>query len=611
MKIVTSKKQDSKNSPLPKGVCELATRIKELRDVHQGDLDSTVINATKNSDSIGPYVSNGSACLAIEWGAINSVIPMRSEDYTALMNKSIRLGMGKAKPVKRVEEVIDAQVNDTLMDGQDINVWEFNAYLGEGPSSGVVINCSDAEGRALLLKGGKVSVLTEPTGLNFQHSSKNTRFEYSDKKITVDQFQQFRNLFSNLSEEQFFLLMAYITFVISHPRSEGLTYPIAYIHGGPGCGKTTIARMIAKLLGMDNASVQTMPSTVKDLVATVSNNLRVIWDNVSHIKTDISNASCNVSTGGTISSRTLYTNTGVTEVNLHKPLIITAIELASQGDLMDRCAFFNTLKPTESFSSEALMHQSLTDILPEVQSWLLDVSAKALSLVDSVEAIGDHRASTFRLWIAAFEPALGFEGQEIQKHFAKSFTETIKQQSVSFDPVLSSIIHAVKKLAPLGGTPDSVHYAITSYIEETETRMPRNWPANANALSHKLGKLGEILPKHGILFDKDLKKDSKGRRQWLLNTVKDGAKVTKPEPISAKPISYSFLKPKDEEVITETSTGGFELDFDEIGKPASELGTYEPMIPTKSDDDWDREIELELDDELEIEVDLELEAMLS
>ena len=53
------------------------------------------------------------------------------------------------------------------------------------------------------------------------------------------------------------------------------------------------------------------------------------------------------------------------------------------------------------------------------------------------------------------------------------------------------------------------------------------------------------------------------------------------------------------------------MDFNEIGKQPSEQGTYEPMAPTKSDDDWDRELDLILDDELEIEVDMELEAMLT
>ena len=74
--------------------------------------------------------------------------------------------------------------------------------------------------------------------------------------------------------------------------------------------------------------------------------------------------------------------------------------------------------------------------------------------------------------------------------------------------------------------------------------------------------------------------------------------------ISGITITLQHPKTKQPTVVTADN-------FDEIGKLASELGTYEPMTPTKSDDDWDREIELELDDELEVEVDLELEAMLT
>jgi hypothetical protein len=598
--IKTSKKQDSKSSPLPKGVHSLALEIKKNEHAYHADLDSLVINSAKSSSSVGPFIYNGKACFAIEWGATNSIVPMNCPEYTALVNKAIRIGKGKAKPVKRVDEVIEAQINDTLMESDDIEAWEFNAFQGEGPESGVVINCNDEKGHALLLKNGQVEVLTEPTGINFIYSSKNSRFEYLDKKITSSQFHDFRMLFSNLSYDQFFLLVGYISFVITHPRSEGLTYPIAYIHGGPGCGKTTIARMTTKILGMKNASVQTMPASVKDLVATVSNNLRIIWDNVSHIKTEIANASCNVSTGGTISNRTLYTNTGVTETSLHKPLMITAIELTHQSDLMDRCVFFNALKPTVAFTNEAEMHQSLTDILPEVQTWFLDMSAKALALKGSVEVIGEHRASTFREWLAMFEKALGFEDKRMQKHFSASFNDTIKRQSVTFDPVLSSIVQAVKKLAPLGGTPDQVHFALTSHVEAKEGRTPKNWPANANAMSHKLGKLSEILPKHGLVFDRDRKKDSKGRRQWLLNTIKDGAKISKPN-VNEENTSYPFFNSEPSEVSNEvTEPAGLRENNAVVAEPQVERAET-AAVQTESE-------ELVLDDEATAEYETEQQA---
>ena len=103
------------------------------------------------------------------------------------------------------------------------------------------------------------------------------------------------------------------------------------------------------------------------------------------------------------------------------------------------------------------MYQILDAMLPEVQTWLLKMSAQALEYIDSVEPVAQHRAATFCVWVAAFEKAMGIRDQSVQKHFDQSYRETLKLQSLTHDPVLSSIVSSATELKNISGTPTNIH----------------------------------------------------------------------------------------------------------------------------------------------------------
>jgi hypothetical protein len=63
----------------------------------------------------------------------------------------------------------------------------------------------------------------------------------------------------------------------------------------------------------------------------------MVYDNLSHLTANQSDALCRISTGGGFSTRTLYENDEETVFEFIRPQMITGIdELASRGDLLER-----------------------------------------------------------------------------------------------------------------------------------------------------------------------------------------------------------------------------------------------------------------------------------
>jgi len=612
LNIKTNKKMVS--SPLSLAASLLAPHLKNEMLSNGGELSDALSDAVDSCESMATVTYLGNPSLVIEGKAVNSLISLNSPEYTAFVQKSIKLACGKVSTVRAVEAAIAAQVSNALIDGEEIEASEFNTYLDVDGSTSVVLCCNDTVGTAVQLNDGEVTKIDKPTGLTFVLKPKNGRVEFVNDDLSVEQRSQFRELFSNLDDHQFNLLIAYVTFILAHPRTEGLSYPIAYIHGGAGTGKTTISRMIAKLLGMRQATIKTMPKSLRDLVATAANDHLMIFDNVSNIKNPMSNAFCSVSTGGTVGDRKLYSNNEISETSLHQPMVITAIELSKQHDLMSRCIFFAASKPTVSYATENDMYQILDAMLPQVQSWLLKISAKALMLTESVKSIATHRASAFCVWTAAMESVLDVKAQELQKYFETSFKETLKMQAVTYDPVLSSIISAITELKHISGTPTNIHRSLTNHIEVNEGRVPRKWPANSNALSNKLGTIDEHLAKHGVLFEKDLKRDNKGGKKWILSIVQKAKvvetstllkpSVTLPTSNIGTVLCEKSAEPTNIDITTEDNDQtNQEINTDDIAPFAFELDE------TATEFQFD-EKQPELDLELSTELDIELEKML-
>ena len=110
------------------------------------------------------------------------------------------------------------------------------------------------------------------------------------------------------------------------------------------------------------------------------------FDNVSSLSADGSDAICRMSTGGGSGARTLYTDTGYTEVSVIRPIIVTSIgPPTSRPDLLSRSVQITAQPLTGHRRTERAVMRAFEADRPKLIGFLLTCVSAALRNRDVVE----------------------------------------------------------------------------------------------------------------------------------------------------------------------------------------------------------------------------------
>ena len=96
-----------------------------------------------------------------------------------------------------------------------------------------------------------------------------------------------------------------VSWLLAILRGRG-PYPILALTGEQGTGKSLTADMLRSLLDPHTASLRSLPRDTRDLYVAAINGHVLVFDNLSGVSTEISDALCRLSTGGGFSTRALY-----------------------------------------------------------------------------------------------------------------------------------------------------------------------------------------------------------------------------------------------------------------------------------------------------------------
>ena len=139
--------------------------------------------------------------------------------------------------------------------------------------------------------------------------------------------------FVNVADEDWPLVAGWL---VAACRPEG-PYPVLFLHGEQGSGKSTQARILRALVDPNYAPLRAAPRDLQDLAVCAHNNWVIALDNLSALPVWLSDALCRLSTGGGYGTRALYANDREVVFNAQRPVLVTGIEdVATRGDLIDR-----------------------------------------------------------------------------------------------------------------------------------------------------------------------------------------------------------------------------------------------------------------------------------
>jgi len=207
----------------------------------------------------------------------------------------------------------------------------------------------------------------------------------------------------SIDDAGFIMKKAHLSYTLANPKISSANFVILIISGGFGTGKSVVARRAMALIDPSRAGLQKFPRCEKDLALAAQHAHVLAYDNVRNTTKDMSDILCLCSTGGSISTRALYTDSQQNVSHLHAALIFTTIhDFITESDAGQRCLTIRALPiPESDRKSESEMDAAFEADYPVIFRGLLDLISKILVHLPTAKVTHPERMYDFVKWLAA------------------------------------------------------------------------------------------------------------------------------------------------------------------------------------------------------------------
>lgn len=290
-----------------------------------------------------------------------------------------------------------------------------------------------------------------------------------------------------------------IVFILYSLRPRG-PYVILVVLGTAGSSKSTFSRILRQLIDPSSVPTQGLPRSIADLMITASNSHLLVFDNVRTLSLELSDALCQLATGGGSRTRTLYSNSEETLVHVTKPCILNGIDdVASQPDLVSRCLLMELPTITVRRTEEDLNSQFAASI-DAIFAGLMDTLSKTLAELDNVTDVPETRMADFARFGVAVERALNWPKNSFKNAYAQNQQQQMSN-SLGDDPLAAAIRTLVKTETEEGTTCTKTPTDLLAVLREVATRSQishKAWPMSPHSLSKRLKKMEPALRACGV-----------------------------------------------------------------------------------------------------------------
>jgi hypothetical protein len=367
--------------------------------------------------------------------------------------------------------------------------------------------CNDRR-EVVKVTGEGWTVTTEaPTNLCFRRPHGMAALPRPEYPGTVEPLRELLNL---SSERDFLLVVAWLLACLR----PGFPYPLLALSGEQGTGKSTVARLLRLLVdpqGEDGTGLARPPKDERDLFTIAWSNHLLAFDNLSSISKDMSDAFCNLLSGGGFQSRRLYKDVELFYVFVRRPVCLNSIgSVAERSDLQDRALLVN-LRPLSVGQrlSEDEYWKKAKAAAPVILGGLLTATSTAMRRKDEVCFKNLPRMADFAVWIAAAEPALPWETGAFEKAYAQNRTHSSYSQieQNAFSRLLCRLAQE-----EFSGTTSDALKSLESLASHSELQQ-KDWPSTESVAGKKMKRLAPALRSVG--FEASWRTLS-GRTHWTL-----------------------------------------------------------------------------------------------
>lgn len=300
----------------------------------------------------------------------------------------------------------------------------------------------------------------------------------------------------NVGDGDFQLVMAWLTFAML-PFGP---YPVLHLTGEHGSAKSTVSRILYRLVDGGLSAGSPVPDSKRDLDVMARHAHLLVFENRSSLSGDASDWLAMLATGAEDGRRANYTDADRVTFIARRPILINGIvNVITRPDLADR-AIVVSLEPIpeEKRRPEAEILNGFEDDAPHIMAGLLDLISFGLRHGRSVTATALPRMADFAIWGLAIEAAHWSAGSFLEAY--RAAIQSVSDEVMDEDEVAEAVVTLLDRHSGFWqGTASDLLTWMEGYMRQKSRRALSRLPANARALSERLGRLEPDLRRHGIV----------------------------------------------------------------------------------------------------------------
>jgi hypothetical protein len=409
-------------------------------------------------------------------------------------------------------------------------------FMRVGEKDGTIyVDLGDDSGRVVKVTAAGWSLVPSP--VYFRRPRSMRPLPMPERGGSLDELRALLNLGGDAAGERAWTLI--VAWLVAALRPQG-PYPVAQFQGEQGSAKSTMCRMVRALVDPSTIPVRAEPRDMRDLAVAAENAWVLVFDNLSHLSTWLSDGLCRLATGGGYATRALYTDSDEQTMDAQRPCVLNGIgAVATAGDLLERSLLIGLpVIPETARRTEADLWKAFNAAHGRIFGALLDAVSCALRRVDAVKLPRLPRMADFAVWATAAEPALGLVDGAVMAALDEN-TNDAAATALDDSPIALAIQRYAELPAFMQNPTPKTPSALLADLEQLvsiEVRRQAGWPRSPARLGRELRRLAPGLRKHGIEVDT---KKSNGSRAIVISKVEAIADDLAPAPSVASPKSAS------------------------------------------------------------------------
>lgn len=305
--------------------------------------------------------------------------------------------------------------------------------------------------------------------------------------------------FINVKTDEAFIL--FLVNLISH-FVPNIPHQILILNGNQGSSKSTVSRIIKKIIDPSTVDIYSFPTNKEDLVLHLNSAYLVIYDNLGRIKPEFNDILCQVATGGKFLKRKLFTDSDLVTFSLKKGLVLNGINLATdQPDLLDRSIVLN-LKTINSKDRKTEMDifDEIDEIIPYILHDIFEIVSNAKKIYEDIELKELPRMADAVKWSCSIAEAMGVGADEYMRIY-NSNQKNINIEVLSSNLVGTIIIDFMDIRDSWIGPVSDLWEILNGKAFINGVSKDKSWAKTPSQLSRNLNMLKTNLEKIGIFYE--------------------------------------------------------------------------------------------------------------